>query len=126
LPQLPADFSRADIYADHDCCSYSSTPASCSGSWSRATRRTRSSAVRCERSGAEGDILVTAAQCAAEFWNVCTRPTTARGGFGLSIPEAGRRLRVLEGLFHIRPTRRLPTGPGGATHRPRGQGRSSA
>ena len=29
-----------------------------------------------------GDDLVTATQNAAEFWNVCTRPATARGGSG--------------------------------------------
>src|SRR5262249_51961423 len=50
-----------------------------------------------------GDILVTAAQNTAEFWNVCTRPATACGGFGLSIPEADRRLRVIERLFHVLP-----------------------
>ena len=61
-------------------------------------------AVRMLRS--RGDILVTAAQNAAEFWNVCTRPATARGGFGLSIPDADRRLRVAERLFHV-----LPDGP---------------
>ena len=48
-----------------------------------------------------GDTLVTAAQNAAEFWNVCTRPPTARGGFGLSIAEVDRRLRVIERLFRI-------------------------
>ena len=58
-------------------------------------------AVRTLRS--RGDTLVTAAQCAAEFWNVCTRPATARGGFGLSIPDTDRRLRVIERLFHVLP-----------------------
>ncbi len=29
---------------------------------------------------ARGDELVTAFQNVAEFWNVCTRPTTSRGG----------------------------------------------
>jgi hypothetical protein len=46
-----------------------------------------------------GDRLVTAPQNAAEFWNVCTRPVTARGGFGLSIADTDRRLRVVERLF---------------------------
>lgn len=54
-------------------------------------------AVRTLRS--RGDIPVTAAQCMAEFWNVCTRPASSRGGFGLSIAEADRRLRVIERLF---------------------------
>src|SRR3954447_11328776 len=50
-----------------------------------------------------GDTLVTAAQNAAEFWNVCTRPATARGGFGLSIADADRRLRIVERLFRVMP-----------------------
>lgn len=35
-------------------------------------------------------------QNAAEFWNVCTRPASARGGLGLSAAETARRLRVIE------------------------------
>lgn len=50
-----------------------------------------------------GDQLVTAAQNAAEFWNVCTRPSTARGGFGLSVAETDRRLRTVERLFRVLP-----------------------
>ena len=42
-----------------------------------------------------GETLVTAPQNASEFWNVCTRPATARGGFGLSITDADRRLRFI-------------------------------
>jgi predicted nucleic acid-binding protein len=40
--------------------------------------------------------FVTGAQNIAEFWNVCTRPASARGGLGLSVQETLRRLRVLE------------------------------
>jgi predicted nucleic acid-binding protein len=58
-------------------------------------------AVRALRSS--GDELVTAAQNAAEFWNICTRPATARGGYSLSIADADRRLRVIERLFHVLP-----------------------
>jgi predicted nucleic acid-binding protein len=50
-----------------------------------------------------GDTLVTAPQNAAEFWNVCTRPVTARGGLGLTIADADRRLRVIERLFRVIP-----------------------
>jgi predicted nucleic acid-binding protein len=50
-----------------------------------------------------GDTLVTAAQNAAEFWNVCTRPAAARGGYSLSIADADRRLHVIERLFHVLP-----------------------
>jgi predicted nucleic acid-binding protein len=50
-----------------------------------------------------GERLVTAAQNAAEFWNVCTRPSTVRGGFGLTVHEADRRLRIVERLFPVLP-----------------------
>jgi predicted nucleic acid-binding protein len=49
------------------------------------------------------DRLVTSPQNAAEFWNVCTRPTTARSGLGLSVPETDRRLRIIERLVPILP-----------------------
>jgi len=45
---------------------------------------------------AQGHTLVTATQNCAEFWNVSTRPLTARGGHGLSVQETDRRLRLLE------------------------------
>lgn len=48
-----------------------------------------------------GDKLVTAPQNAAEFWNVCTRPATARGGFGLDTAEAERRLQAVERTFSL-------------------------
>lgn len=50
---------------------------------------------------ARGDKLATASQNVAEFWNVCTRPTSARGGFGLSTTEAERRLQLVERTFAI-------------------------
>src|SRR5277367_5563942 len=40
--------------------------------------------------------LVTTTQNIAEFWNVCTRPSAARGGLGLTDHEGQRRLRLLE------------------------------
>src|SRR5262245_3682801 len=40
--------------------------------------------------------LVTASQNVSEFWNVCTRPASARGGYGLSVAETGKRLRRIE------------------------------
>ena len=46
-----------------------------------------------------GDRIVFALQNAAEFWNVSTRPVTARGGMGLSIAETDRRLTVIETTF---------------------------
>ncbi len=50
-----------------------------------------------------GDTLSMAAQNIAEFWNVCTRPATARGGLGLSISETEQRLRLLERIVAIMP-----------------------
>jgi predicted nucleic acid-binding protein len=54
-----------------------------------------------------GSRLVISPQNSAEFWNVCTRPSAAWGGFGLSAIEADRRLRVIERLFPVLPD--LPT-----------------
>lgn len=48
-----------------------------------------------------GDEMFTLTQNVAEFWSVCTRPTSARGGYGLSIPETSRRLRLIERLVPV-------------------------
>ncbi len=48
-----------------------------------------------------GDRCVTSPQNAAEFWNDCTRPLAARGGFGLTATETDRRLRIIERLFPV-------------------------
>jgi predicted nucleic acid-binding protein len=45
--------------------------------------------------------LVTARQNIVEFWNVCTRPTSARGGFGLSVEETLRRVRLIERFVEV-------------------------
>jgi predicted nucleic acid-binding protein len=45
----------------------------------------------------------TTLQNISEFWNVCTRPSTARGGLGLSVEQTERRLRLLERLTVILP-----------------------
>jgi predicted nucleic acid-binding protein len=58
-------------------------------------------AVRALRS--RGDQVMTSPQNVAEFWNVCTRPATARGGLGLAVAETDRRLRIIERLFPILP-----------------------
>lgn len=52
---------------------------------------------------ANGHRLVASTQNLAEFWNVSTRPTEARGGYGLSIEETDRRARVIERLVTILP-----------------------
>jgi len=43
-----------------------------------------------------GDTFYCGMQNVAEFWNVTTRPVTARGGFGLTAQEAQRRLDIIE------------------------------
>ena len=50
-----------------------------------------------------GDTFVMAAQNVAEFWNVSTRPASARGGLGLSIAETSQRLRLLERIIRVLP-----------------------
>ncbi len=50
-----------------------------------------------------GEQIVTTPQNMAEFWNVCTRPTTVRGGLGLSVEAAEKRLRLLERHFPVLP-----------------------
>ena len=52
---------------------------------------------------ARGDDVTTAAQNIAEFWNVCTRPITVRGGLGLSVEATEMRLRLLERHFPVLP-----------------------
>ena len=52
-----------------------------------------------------GHQLVTLSQNMAEFWNVCTRPSTARGGMGLSISSTEHRLRMLERAVLVLPDR---------------------
>ncbi|MFO0807576.1 MAG: type II toxin-antitoxin system VapC family toxin [Gemmataceae bacterium] len=52
---------------------------------------------------AGGDEPVTSAQNIAEFWNVSTRPSTARGGYGLTVVDAEKRLKIVERLFRVLP-----------------------
>lgn len=53
-----------------------------------------------ERTDSEHQVVL---RNVAEFWNVCTRPKTARGGLGLSVPGAEARLRDVEAGFAILP-----------------------
>jgi len=36
-----------------------------------------------------------------EFWNVCTRPITSRGGLGLSLQVVERKARLIERRFRL-------------------------
>ena len=47
-------------------------------------------------------------QVRAEFWNVGTRPATARGGFGFSVEQTERRAQIIQKHFRILPDN-LPT-----------------
>ncbi len=42
-------------------------------------------------------------QVLAEFWTVCTRPTTARGGHGLEPIKTGRKIRMIEQYCKLLP-----------------------
>jgi predicted nucleic acid-binding protein len=38
-------------------------------------------------------------QILAEFWNVCTRPASARGGLGLSVEQTERKANLIQKYF---------------------------
>ena len=42
-------------------------------------------------------------QVLAEFWNVCTRPVSARGGFGFSITQTARKASIIQKHFQLLP-----------------------
>ncbi|MBI1766693.1 MAG: PIN domain-containing protein [Acidobacteria bacterium] len=42
-------------------------------------------------------------QVLVEFWNVCTRPLTARGGLGLALEVVERKAKLIEGQFRLLP-----------------------
>ncbi len=42
-------------------------------------------------------------QILAEFWNVCTRPVSARGGFGLSTNQTERKVNLIQKHFELLP-----------------------
>lgn len=48
-----------------------------------------------------GHKFVMATQGASEFWNVCTRPSTARGGLGLTPAQADTHLGHIERQFPL-------------------------
>ncbi len=49
----------------------------------------------------DGHTVACGIQNIAEFWNVTTRPSTTRGGFGQSLQMAEQRLAVLERLVAV-------------------------
>jgi predicted nucleic acid-binding protein len=48
-----------------------------------------------------GDQLVTAPQNIAEFWNVSTRPATARGGVGRSVEKTDRCVNFFQRIATV-------------------------
>jgi predicted nucleic acid-binding protein len=50
---------------------------------------------------ANNEDLCYTTQVLVEFWNVCTRPTHARGGLGLSIQMTERKARLIEKRFRL-------------------------
>jgi predicted nucleic acid-binding protein len=51
----------------------------------------------------KGEELCYTPQVMAEFWNVATRPTTARGGLGLSPSTTERKAEIIERRFRLLP-----------------------
>ena len=50
-----------------------------------------------------GDQPVIVPQNAVEFWNVSTRPVSARGGFGQTAARTGARLAAIERICRVLP-----------------------
>lgn len=48
------------------------------------------------------DICFTS-QVLAEFWTVCTRPATVRGGYGLSPLQTEQKAKIIERFFRLLP-----------------------
>ncbi len=51
----------------------------------------------------QGDMIYYTPQIFSEFWNVCTRPTSARGGLGLSVEQAEWKVSLIEKHFVLAP-----------------------
>ena len=64
-------------------------------------RQTVLQALRKLRAGNE--IICCTPQVLAEFWNVCTRPASARGGFGLTVAQTERKVNLIQKHFRLLP-----------------------
>ena len=51
----------------------------------------------------DNEILYYTPQILAEFWNVCTRPSSARGGLGLTVAQTERKVKLIEKYFRLLP-----------------------
>ncbi len=56
-----------------------------------------------QKLAAQNETLHFLPQNLVEFWNVLTRPASARGGVGLTPAQADRRARMLERVFLLLP-----------------------
>jgi predicted nucleic acid-binding protein len=52
---------------------------------------------------AQGEEFCYTTQILGEFWNVCTRPHTARGGLGLSVTQTERKAHLIERYCRLLP-----------------------
>lgn len=66
-------------------------------------------AIRALKAG--GHTAYTTLQNLSEFWNVCTRPETARGGLGFDVAETNRPMSTI-----LRIAALLPDSPDTAAH----------
>jgi len=51
----------------------------------------------------QGEALYFVPQNIAEVWNVCTRPVSSRGGYGLTVANADRITRLIDRQFKFLP-----------------------
>ncbi len=51
----------------------------------------------------QNEDLCYTTQVIVEFWSVCTRPLTARGGLGLTIEATERKAKLIEKQFRLLP-----------------------
>lgn len=51
----------------------------------------------------QNEDLCYTTQVLVEFWNVCTRPSTARSGLGLAIEATERKAKLIEQRFRLLP-----------------------
>lgn len=56
-----------------------------------------------QRLRSRNEVVCFTPQVLSEFWNVCTRPASARGGLGLSLTQTERKARLLERYFRFLP-----------------------
>jgi predicted nucleic acid-binding protein len=51
----------------------------------------------------QNDAIYYSPQVLAEFWNVCTRPNSVRGGFAFSISQTAKKVSLIQKYFGLLP-----------------------